>query len=77
MNAAFVPFRIQERGLSHRREGKCGLLCLCQQQGYNLIAQHYINASLRRVFKSLVLMLFTVAFLGAIIVHSHIHSLFW
>ena len=27
----FVPFWIQVRGLSHRREGKCGLLCLCQQ----------------------------------------------
>ena len=28
----FVLFRIQERGLSYRREGKCGLLCLCQLQ---------------------------------------------
>ena len=31
INALFVPFWIQVRGLSHRREGKRGLLCLCQQ----------------------------------------------
>ena len=28
----FVHFRIQVRGSSHSREGKCGLLCLCQQE---------------------------------------------
>ena len=36
----FVHFRIQVRGLSHRREGKCGLLCLCQLHSPEEVDRH-------------------------------------
>ena len=48
----FVPFRIQVRGLSHRREGKCGLLCLCQLQLSKLNTEHTNALKLTRVVKT-------------------------
>ena len=34
INAVFVPLWTQVKGLSNRREGKCGFLCLCPLQAY-------------------------------------------